>query len=297
MFRIIYALTTSRDLNTLLTRRIVKNLEPKKIYATRYFFELFIQLKIVNDKFTMTSFSSSLNGNPHKDPISIIKDSIADYSLYKYYIVSVVLNYGKVRTNHQASFIFDLQSNICMLYEPYGTYNKYGYDYTHAFGEIPRKLGFVVTTWHKRNNLDIGLQTLLIRATNQVEDFEYDIRELDAETDYIRDENDTEDKTVNSLLLLTTLENEYPRRLNMLTEAYNLFNKWTAKSCVTLTMVELMLFAKGEVKNFYDKVRTKKYPSQYINNYFMEEISIFPFKFDDVDVPLNIAVGKITGKF
>ena len=304
-----------RNLHGLLLRQVINSFPPG-IIAAQHFFSVFIQLKIVNDQFVMTNVRSNLLGRPTetitkssrsmKNPtIAFLSDLLDDYKRYKYVYVPVTLNYGRdPAMNHQACFMFDMESNECMIYEPYGTYNKYGYDYHTAFGLVPKQLGFSVVTWHDKMGLTHGLQTILInRAHTLADEFNHRLSQFNPpKPNKMQLERREFDPTVESMSLVTRLEHQTPRNIDELKAAYLLFNTYTCKSCVTLSLVELMLTrpsvhqTQKNVHVFYERVRQNMYPSFFINNHFMRAIhDIVPFEIH-IERPLSVECDRLTGK-
>jgi len=311
MERIIYVLSRCRDLFLLLSRKIIQS---SGTISSQYFFELSLTFKIVDGAFIQTGFNGSLLGSGQ--PLSqitgmdnkaatmeFLRRTLAEYRHYRPdspFFVPIVMDYSVDPMNHQGGWIFYKQK--CLIYEPYGTYSKYDVDYRDALAEIPRSLGYTVTTWHAYHGLEYGLQTMLLRAAKEKErEFarEFAAFGVELEPSDRRETLKVIDKSVDSMFLVKHLEAQRKDNpdLGPINDAYALFARWTCKSCVTLTLMELLLFSRGTdaIHRFYREVAASEYPSQFINRRFIAEMqAIAPFEIDPAD-SIGQVCGRLTG--
>lgn len=244
--RLMYVLSRCRGANALIIRKIVQRFEPTRIMAAHHFFEMHIRFELT-DRFRMVGYSATLFGEPLRSVIPFITRLAADYDGYKYLMVPVTLNYGR-KMNHQACYVFDLRRKKCLMYEPYGTYEKFGESYLGPFGHIPDQCGFRTTTWHREMGVP-GIQTILIEKNKErMAEFERDMFERPPLTEE-QTEMKKDDGTLETLYLVGHAEEGGDHQ--KIAEAYRLFGKYTSKSCVTLTIIDMYLMGMGIVNQFY----------------------------------------------
>ncbi len=184
------------------------------------------------------------------------------------YIIDVSYNYS-LKFNHQGLCMFLPASNKVLFYEPYGTYKKYNISYVHVLEAVAKQLFPKATfeVFHRAiNRFDEGLQIQIVsnNASNQEAFFaKYNavkdkFRRLFGK-EFVPDPRDPDDPDIAigvlDLVSKTLIESraKWPRttamsdgELQMFTDllasAYTIYGEHCAKTCVTITLVELYHF-------------------------------------------------------
>ena len=212
----------------------------------------------------------------------LIKKKDAPFAL-----MPMILNYGKdLRLSHQTAFLYDQSRDVLIFYEPYGTYKKYGIDYKNLFDPL-RYILFgrhgKVVTFHKMYGFDIGLQMMIINNNKATTDaYTRELEHIKARYDKLSnsqwrsptDDNKKFDNTIESIRILGDVEKVALKNgdKKLLLDAYVLFYKYSAKTCVTLTFIDMFFFSRYGVemiRRFYKDVSMKKYPSVFLIDTFV----------------------------
>jgi hypothetical protein len=214
---------------------------------------------------------------------------------YKYLFIPCTVDYGMdVGLIHQCGILIDLKAGLFLFYEPYGryTYRQYTANYADSIheyldlfrGVLPDR--FVenkrarFTTFHKYYGLSTGIQSIILEKNNTRGD-EYDAKLAEAmtkledrgykterqaiESEIKNDKNPVNktDRSIKILDILTMLSRYYPTFPDDIWyDLIELSHTYNAKSCVSITMIELnYLFSGGNMQEFYDQFTAAKYPS------------------------------------
>jgi hypothetical protein len=299
----IFALARCRDLYALLLRRV----RGQYGVAGHDFFSITLHLRLVNERFRYWVTATHLG-----QPVDHQK-FLADVNWKQWYFVPITLDYGIPMRHQGGMWITPQQTRL--IYEPYGTYEKFGVSYRKEFMDAFD----AQQTWHEYNGIREGLQSILLRRTSSYAEFADELRQIDeAQLGEVHPAAITpsgvpsgpthtevhpaamtpsgvqppEDMTLRSMHLLTYLEQQMPRDVPRLRAAYALFNKYTAKSCVTLSLVEMM--HRDRIHDFYARVNRAPYPSQFINDVLMQRLSFLPLDFD-ITKPITVECDRLTG--
>ncbi len=203
-----------------------------------------------------------------------------------YVFLPVILNYGKDKNlSHQTAFLYDRKYNQLVFYEPYGTYEKYGINYGDVFNPISYILlgdEKSVSTFHQVHRLGRGTQQSVIEQNKLTADqFKQELGVVKTMYEKISDdpwrqpkpENKSFDLTIESMRILDDVEDaafdggDY----EMLYKAYMLFYKYSAKTCVTLTFIDMYIFSRYGpriLRKFYEDCGQQKHPSKFLVDTF-----------------------------
>jgi len=311
--RLAYMMTSFPKINMLIFRKMIAD---SKIFASQHFFETFVGIKNVNGKFIPWNLRSRFIYSDSEIQLSIIDTHvklsdrekeiiknravrvfpfiswsglvalwlfaslIKTHSHYPYVVMPIILNYGRdKKLSHQAVFMYDNTGKKMIFYEPYGTYEKYGVDYSQVFD----KMNYILTgvnqkthMFHRLYDLGIGSQMIIINQNNKNKS-EFD--EALAEIKNIYDKtgavawdppkkyNKEFDHTIESIRILDEIEivAEKYGAIDLLHMGYDLFHTYSAKICVALTVTELYIFSqKGSagLKKFYAALSSSHHPSK-----------------------------------
>jgi hypothetical protein len=165
-----YELSTCFRGSGLVFKKLTQKFEDSRICATRYSFDLKVQLQL-SEKFAVSHISGEFvedisldilepeeSGGLSRAEIRTISDATATLSdatamlsvadlfklflagprPYKSVIVSTIVNYGvDASMSHQCALIaLGPPYNVFLFYEPYGLYEKFGKSYKHCFQNI-----------------------------------------------------------------------------------------------------------------------------------------------------------------
>ena len=197
---------------------------------------------------------------------------------FKYVLIPVVINYGRdSNLCHQSALLVDL-SSVIMYYEPYGMYKKFDKSYKKCVCDLFSSLGNVglfesdtsCITYHEKLNLDKGIQQIILeKNNNRAAEFnkEYDTLVSEFNKEFPNNftiKGEKQDKTFKILELLfciDTYDFDYDKKVKyekFLTEALKIYCCYNSKTCVTITLVEMNEFFKGDIKNLYKAFNVEK---------------------------------------
>ena len=153
--------------------------------------------------------------------------------------ISITMNYGK-KMNHQCALV--KIGDDLLFYEPYGTYTKFGKDYFECLKDIG-SLWQNVKKYHEFLKIEKGIQTIILEKNNE-HAIEKGLKfSIEGDPD------------------LTT-------RLVYVGESkqdLDLYNRYSSKICVSITLVELSWFFKDKkLNNLYDFITKAEYPTTII---------------------------------
>jgi len=181
----------------------------------------------------------------------IFKCYLAD-NKYKSVVLSTIVSYGRnVNMSHQCGIMaLGAPHNMFLFYEPYGMYNKYGFNYKDCFGSMFEIIGRMKTfesykyaTYHDYFGVPKGIQNLMLDfgASRQADfDPRYEaikkkaIEKCGVSSGKWTYENDPLDKT----FALCTLMDHAAHCPSILKESAELYYEYSAKTCVTIFLVE-----------------------------------------------------------
>lgn len=256
-------LVTSCDkVADLVMRKTIKYFEPKRIYAANYFYNLRVNMKLGGEVGDARAFK--LVGAD----LSEARRLIAKYTMYKYVVIPMIMDYGMTNMTHKGAMIVDVAAGRLIWYEPYGTYSKYGASYLGVLSRLGKQLGFAVDKqiiWHALGELGEGLQTTLINRNIKNPEFKPALEKLMARA-YVGDPHDA-DGTDIFFKALADLDVNGAKSILF----YELWEKYSSKLCVTLTVLELFIFAQrgfDGLKLFYEKIRGEEWPAALVIEQF-----------------------------
>jgi len=215
----------------------------------------------------------------------VLADIIKNYER-PFALMPLILNYGKDKfLSHQAAFIYDRRSRKLVFYEPYGTYEKYGINYENKFDPLHYILfgsEGTVPTFHKFYKLGLGTQMMIINSNNtHAKEFKSELADIKKRYDTYDNtgwtqpklENKKFDVSIESMRILDDVEDVAlsNKDYQLIEDSYRLFHKWSAKTCVTLTFIDMFFLSRYGVNNlkmFYKNVERHKYPSEFLINTF-----------------------------
>lgn len=310
--RLSYLMTGNPNISNLIYRKLTDT----GFFASLPFLELMIELTGA-DKFQLDAISGKFAGRSkyaerlnidlplkEKEQIKSRLHEIFDYVGYSgvvaiwaladlikktktpFVFMPVILNYGRdMRMSHQAALLYDREKNMLVFYEPYGTYEKYGIDYTTLFNPL-RYILFgqrgKVFTFHPVYGFTEGLQIMIINQNKKTSDvYARDLESIkkryDSQTDASwrnpDDDNKKFDNSIESIRIIDDVERVAIRNRDkkLLYDAYMLFYKYSAKTCVTLTFIDMFFFSRYGIEimqKFYKDVESSKYPSKFLIDTF-----------------------------
>lgn len=241
---------------------------------------------------------------------------------FPYTFVPIILNYGR-NTNlvHQTALIIDNNTSTCMYYEPYGKYEKYNKSYKDAvckFFTIFDELNLFGTsepmksvTYHEFFGFNEGIQNIILNQNNKYADeFKQSYQESLGKLSqafpthnfnnliYNITQTHDNDKNIKILAILAYVENMTIDNLDntqtkiydeVLKEVLEQFYLYNAKTCVTITLIEMNeLFkytynnpeqktaydAKQHLEHFYDEFKIDR-PNVVLLDKLYELLSVF----------------------
>lgn len=271
MAEIAYELCTSRKYFFNMFKKWIKHHEVNKELASKYYYELEIILDFDTEEhfhITQTIPKLSMPGNFSNFDTrlieywgSIIPHMITTFQHYKWICIPMTIDFGQdTGIVHQTMLIINPALRFIVFYEPYGTYIKYGRDYSKCILEWAKKdapLGFEVTTFHAKFNIAKGIQQQILEANNKKAD-EFK-KEMDALLELLKDTpildtilhdiaTDTNpvrntDYTVDTFVFMEYL---WKKDTKLSKKALELYAKYNSKTCVSITFVEIDAMIKGE---------------------------------------------------
>jgi hypothetical protein len=185
------------------------------------------------------------------------------FGQYRYFFIPMVIDYGfGSYVVHQGGIILDANKRLAIVYEPYGRYEKMGIDYSNAIGDVLSVCfpDLTPTTFHKHLSLPDGLQSIILARNNaQAQQFN---TEMDRLRQLLKQKgvkvNERKDGTMSNDSTVVILD--YMDRLRYAPDpeirnaVIELYKKFTSKTCVTLTLIELYTFFTGDVNILYKKI-------------------------------------------
>ena len=204
--RLSYLLTSNPTASLLIYRKL-----DRTFFSMIPFMEMFIDVVDDRSTFKLSSISSrfinskkyisSIDCELSSEDKELIKNrvyEVFDYVEYSgivsmwcladivrkndkpFVFMPMILNYGRDKyLSHQTAFLYDRKNRNFIFYEPYGSYEKYGIDYSSLFDPMHYilfgKQGKTVP-FHQLYNFKTGLQTMIIE-NNKLTKEEYS-REL-----------------------------------------------------------------------------------------------------------------------
>lgn len=316
--RLSYLMTGSSKLSGLL----YKNLNNKNFY-TFPFLELYLGLKISDNRYIIDEISSKfLDKEKYTfliecDITPFEKENIKtkilnniDFMNYsgvvamwkfyelikerneKYIMMPIILYYENSDYSHKAALIYTEKE--LLFYEPYGTFQKFGTSYKNALDSFNSILGVrKITLFHEKYNLGLGSQTIILNKNNNNNKFneELDLINKAFKLPKPSEEDKNFDNTVDSIRIIDTIENNAP---HLLENSYLLFNKYSSKTCVTLTFIEMFLLSRGyDLKKYLDELAKREYPSYDIITLF-DNILCHLYKDKMIDIKKKLSNLKLS---
>jgi hypothetical protein len=304
--KIIECLSYCTSLQDIIFTTLIKQYEQNYIVSAKYFYYIFLQLQKKNNIFKLNNvefnflknsnisydvkckiiknFNSSVNINSEDIWTNSFLALVLTYnnSKYKYLFVSIIIDYCiDSGLYHQCAIIINFNDNIFLFYEPYGDYNKYEANYTSAIIEFLSKYKFPdnfydndklrFDTWHHYFGLEIGIQTILLNAHNDLkeefnkekENFLKEINSDDAKI-IINKLNKNKDKeyhkydyTIDTLTIIEYFNNSDRPSIKDENKALELYYKYNSKTCVTITITELDYYFENLANLPYNEQKEK----------------------------------------
>ena len=198
---------------------------------------------------------------------------------HKYVFVPVIINYGAANLYHQTALVISYDGGIS-YYEPYGVYSKRGKSYRNCMCDLFSIFGAGIDTGVKcstfHETLGVfgrGIQQIILEKNNQREsafnsDYNSLVRKLkDAfpHQDFYNNESDPQDKTFKILGLLIKLDlykTDVEKYDELRKEAIRLYSMYNSKTCVSITLIEMMAFFDGkDLSSLYDEFEYSDTPN------------------------------------
>ncbi len=285
--KLVYSLSMSKKAQDELFVRLIKKHEKTRTVCAKYVFEFWIrvQLHVIETKgeFSLVETYGKFLHIRHSShhAIATIKKLIETYSdsAYRYLFVPTIMDYNDEYFVHQCALLYDFHNCQFVFYDPYGSYSRHGVSYINAVNDALKPLSktLSVQTYHQLLGKKTGLQTLALEYnTRDKSAFEKDLsvllssipanirREADAQIRKNRmSESYKLDFTIDAISVLDllykekqledkSLDKSEDKSLDKsLDKAYELYHKYSSKSCVSITIVELDRFFAGRpIENF-----------------------------------------------
>ncbi len=222
---------------------------------------------------------------------------------YKYIFLPFTLDYSQdVGLVHQCSLLIDLEDNLFIFYEPYGTYVKYEHNYAtpiKKYLEIYSEcfaIPFGFTTFHERFVPEFlstyGIQSMILNSNNaKEEEYRKDLQQLlsDLKEQFpdlyrriiknLEKDNNPVNKTDKTISILSVLDRftGYSRTASnslafnaLWKRALELYYLYNSKTCVSITLMEMnALFAKENLQELYTMYKDAAIP----NKILMQKLS------------------------
>jgi hypothetical protein len=187
----------------------------------------------------------------------------------KYILLPVTYDYNTPML-HQGALLIQPAARKLVIYEPYGTYAKYGASYMAPLTEYCGALECdIITTWHTELH-GPGLQTCMIRGNNKlvnafrkaeaafIKDMPPALVKNLAPSDTRDIDESNPDLTASAIDIAAIAVASKKERVMIVGLLLFIFS---SKLCVSITLVELEFFAKNKLDQLYIDVASRKYPT------------------------------------